>query len=70
MRAISRDEFIRGVGGTNERLDKIIELLELRNSIERAKTQMKEGEYAPAPSFCTCHKKGKTTATETCPIHG
>jgi len=53
------------------RFDKIIQLLEFKNAVAQAKLELKRGEYAP-DSFlaCTCHKKGKTTAVEYCPIHG
>ena len=51
-----------------EKLDKIIQLLELRNSIYQAQYELKAGEYIPIQ--CTCHKKGQTSAVEICPIHG
>ena len=53
------------------RFDKIIQLLEFKNTVFQAKFELKKGEYAPDPFLmCTCHKKGKTTADEYCPIHG
>lgn len=59
------------------RLDEIIKLLEFRNSIEKARFEMKTGVdytlnpfgYSSDPP-CTCHKKGKTSAVEVCPLHG
>jgi len=48
-----------------ERLDKIIELLELRNNIYQGQFELKAGDYV----YCTCHKKGQTSAVEVCPIH-
>jgi hypothetical protein len=60
-------------------LDKIIELLELRNSIEVARDQMRNGipyvisitggTYPPA---CNCgdHKSGESTGGWQCPVHG
>ena len=49
-----------------EKLDKIIELLEFRNNIYQVQQELKPSEFADK---CTCHKKGKTTANEYCPVH-
>lgn len=53
-----------------ERLDKIIGLLEFMESINNAKSEMKNGEYAENPFMCNCSQKGKTSAVITCPVHG
>ena len=45
-----------------KRLDKIIALLELRNSISQARNEMLLG--------CSCHLKGRSTADTPCPVHG
>ncbi len=61
------DEYFRGINELKAKLDKIIELLEIRNSIYNAQHEMKIGGYAqPA---CTCNKKGQTSAVEICPLH-
>jgi len=61
--------FFRGIDEINTRLDKIIQLMELRNSIYQAQNEMRAmraGEYLN----CTCHKKGETSAVNPCPVHG
>jgi len=54
------------------KLDKIIELLELRNSINQGRLELTRGvDYVSHDKvFCICHMKGKTSAVEICPIHG
>jgi len=51
-----------------ERLDKIIELLELRRSIDQARIELKNSDY----SECNCafHSPGESTAGWHCPVHG
>jgi len=44
------------------RFDKIIQLLEFKNDVTQG--------FAGHILECTCHKKGRTTANEPCPIHG
>ncbi len=52
--------------GIEGKLEKIITLLELRNSIAQARVEMKT-----EPSLkCTCSLKGLTSAVPTCPVHG
>ena len=54
-----------------EKLDRIIELLELRTSVESARYEMVAGEAPAAPvAICRCHEKGDSTAVLTCPLHG
>ena len=50
------------------RLDKIIRLLETRNSELLGGQSVSEQSLAMPE--CTCHKKGKTSAVETCQLHG
>ncbi len=68
------------------RLDKIIKLLELRNSIERARDQMKQGTIPfydsevfpdhqwwtemPNVSDTNMCNCGQLTANASCPVHG
>lgn len=65
------------------KLDKIIELLELRNSLERARGQMRSGAvmhthemvFNPQgadtlPCNCGSHKAGELTGGWECPVHG
>ena len=58
--------------GIEQRLDKIITLLELRNSIEVARDQMTGVAGGIYPSSCNCaeHKRGEGTGGWTCPVHG
>uniref|UniRef100_A0A6M3LA36 Uncharacterized protein n=1 Tax=viral metagenome TaxID=1070528 RepID=A0A6M3LA36_9ZZZZ len=58
--------FFRGIDEIKTRLDKIIQLMELRNSIYQAQNEMRAGEYLN----CPCHNKGKTSAVNPCPVHG
>ena len=54
--------------GILNRLDEIINLLKLRNSIASARNEML-GFTVTEP--CNCHLKGKTTGCfEACPVHG
>ena len=71
--------FIHELGKINTRLDKIIELLELRNSIEVARDEMRNGvPHATSitggvyPPTCNCadHKSGESTGGWHCPVHG
>ena len=57
--------FFRSIDEIKTRLDKIIQLMELRNSIHQARNEMRAGEYLN----CTCHKKGETSAVNPCPVH-
>ena len=59
-----------------DKLDKIIELLEFRNSIEKARKELINPNYAMSPwqpfedlGQCCCSQKGETSAVITCPIH-
>ena len=54
----------------NERLDKIIHLLELRNSLAIARNEMFIQPVLGSCSGCTCAQKGKRTVDIPCPIHG
>jgi len=47
-------------------IKRIVVLLELRNSIDIGRTEMRQGQFLT----CVCDQKGKTSALITCPIHG
>jgi len=67
-----KEDYFVGIEQITERLDKIIELLEIRNSIFQAKNELTIGQYCSNPYSapkCTCYKKGQTAAAEYCPIH-
>jgi len=68
---LSENDYFIGVNQITERLDKIISLLELRNSISQARNELVVGEYSTDPFVpdCTCHKKGQTSAVEYCQLH-
>ena len=61
--------FIHEFNRITTRLDKIVELLEFRNSIEVARDQMRDGTVS---LLCNCsrHKRGESTAGWDCPVHG
>jgi len=68
---LKTDEYFRGVNEIKGKLEQIIQLLEVRNSIYQGQLELKVGEYVPDPFVpCTCHKKGQTSAVEVCPLHG
>ena len=54
------------LGTISAQLNKLIELLEIRKSIDQARLELQIGEH----TGCTCSEKGKTSAVMTCPIHG
>ena len=63
-----------------DKLDKIIALLELHNSIGKARVELINPNYAMSPfgdpeiftdtRICNCSQKGKTSAIVACPLHG
>ena len=71
------DEYFRGIDEIKEKLDIIIGLLELRNSIAQARNKLITGQtYYPAQGnqtvICNCdsHKTGESTGGWFCPVHG
>ena len=52
------------------KLDKIIQLLELRNSIAVARNEMLQGVECISPCLCKEHKTGESTGGWSCPVHG
>lgn len=57
-----------------DRLDRIINLLELKKSTDYTKVELTASEYIVDPlidnTLCRCVEKGRTSAVEVCPIHG